>query len=227
MNTAIIVAAGSGSRFNSDIPKLFLEISGRPVIDYALECFERCVAVDEIVLVLAAEYVLKFEQRKIRSGYSKLKQIVGGGRTRAESVNRGLSVVNISTEVVAVHDGARPLVSQEEIRRAIERAGEVGAACLVAPVVDTIKHVEGGFISGTVDRGRLRRALTPQAFRYEILIQAFRDADLSESVTDECFLVEKLGVPIAVVEGSPRNIKITHPQDLALAEFYLRQEQPN
>ena len=79
----------------------------------------------------------------------------------------------------------------------------------------------------TVDRGRLRRALTPQAFRYEILIQAFQDADLSESVTDECFLVEKLGVPIAVVEGSPRNIKITHPQDLALAEFYLRQEQPN
>ncbi|HEX2641298.1 MAG TPA: 2-C-methyl-D-erythritol 4-phosphate cytidylyltransferase [Pyrinomonadaceae bacterium] len=225
MNTAIIVAAGTGSRFNSEIPKQFLDISGRPVIIHTLERFQSCEAVDEIVVVMSPERSEKFLEENLRDRFSKLKQIVDGGNTRAKSVRNGLAAVCATSRVVAVHDGARPLVSTDEIRLTIERAAEVGAACLVAPVLDTMKHVEGGFITGTVDRDRLRRALTPQAFRHEILTEAFRDADLSETVTDECYLVEKLRVPIAVVEGSPRNIKITHPRDFALAEFYLGQEQ--
>jgi 2-C-methyl-D-erythritol 4-phosphate cytidylyltransferase len=127
----------------------------------------------------------------------------------------------VRTDIVTVHDGARPLVSVDEIERTIAKARETGAACLVAPVTDTIKSVRSGEIADTLDRDKLRRALTPQAFKIDVLKKAFENADLSESATDECYLVEKLGHPIAVVEGSSRNIKITHPEDLFLAEALL------
>jgi 2-C-methyl-D-erythritol 4-phosphate cytidylyltransferase len=127
-----------------------------------------------------------------------------------------------TADIVAVHDGARPLVAVDEITRTVEKAYETGAACLVAEVTDTIKEVEGEFISRTVERRDLRRALTPQAFRYEVLKRAFDAADLSEAITDECYLVEQMGVKIALVEGSARNIKITRPEDLFLAEEFLR-----
>jgi 2-C-methyl-D-erythritol 4-phosphate cytidylyltransferase len=125
---------------------------------------------------------------------------------------------------VCVHDGVRPLVTTDEIARTVRCAEENGAACLVAPVTDTIKSVEYGKITGTVDRAKLRRALTPQAFRYDILKQALDGADLDESVTDECVLVEKIGVMVTTVEGSARNIKITHRGDLILAAALLREE---
>jgi 2-C-methyl-D-erythritol 4-phosphate cytidylyltransferase len=128
-------------------------------------------------------------------------------------------------EIVAVHDGARPLVSSEEITRTIQKAREVGAACLVAGVTDTIKKVDGGKIIDTIDRAKLRRALTPQCFRYEILRRAFAENEIGELVTDECSLVEKLGYEIATVEGSAKNIKITTPEDLVLAESLLKQSQ--
>lgn len=224
MNTAIIVAAGTGSRFDSAIPKQFLEISGKPMLVRTIERFDGCDAVDEIVLVLAPDQIEAFTPQIGQRNFSKVVNVVPGGETRAQSVTNGLAAVNPLAEVIAVHDGARPLVSSAEIRRTIEKARETGAACLVGGVVDTIKQVEGGFISGTLERNKLRRALTPQAFRYEILVGAFRDADLSEDVTDECFLVERLGIPIAAVEGSSRNIKITHPQDIEFAEMLLARE---
>jgi 2-C-methyl-D-erythritol 4-phosphate cytidylyltransferase len=119
-------------------------------------------------------------------------------------------------------------VSVDEIERTIAKARETGAACLVAPVTDTIKSVRSGEIADTLDRDKLRRALTPQAFRTELLKKAFEDKDLNidvnELITDECYLVEKLGHPIAIVEGSSRNIKITHPEDLILAEALLNSE---
>ena len=124
-------------------------------------------------------------------------------------------------EIVAVHDGARPLVTVDEIERTIAKAKESGAACLVAPVTDTIKSVRGGEIADTLDRDKLRRALTPQAFKIDVLKKAFENADLNESVTDECYLAEKLGHPISIVEGSPRNIKITHLEDLMLAKALM------
>jgi 2-C-methyl-D-erythritol 4-phosphate cytidylyltransferase len=137
----------------------------------------------------------------------------------------GLNAVDPGTDVVAVHDGVRPLVSTDEIAAVIERAQEVGAACLVAVVTDTIKQVEKGRITGTVDRKNLRRAMTPQAFRYSILKQALESADLSSSFTDECMLVERLGHEIAYVEGSLRNMKVTHPEDRILAEALMRLSQ--
>ncbi len=222
MNIAIIVAAGSGSRFGTEKPKQFAELLGKPLIIHTLERFEACSAVDEIVLVLSEDGRAEFQISNFKSQIPKLKNVVIGGAMRAESVRNGLESVEAPDgSVVAVHDGARPLVTSDEIAAVIAKAGETGAACLVAPVNDTIKSVEGDVINFTVDRTRLRRALTPQAFRLDILRRAFDRADLSEAVTDECYLVEKLGVPITAVEGSSRNIKITRTEDLKFAEAIL------
>jgi|ERR1043166_2976795 2-C-methyl-D-erythritol 4-phosphate cytidylyltransferase len=227
MNTAIIVAAGIGQRFAGSQPKQFIELLGRPLITHTLEKFESCPSVDEIILVLSQEGRERSEISNFRSQIKKLKQVITGGKTRAESVKNGLDAIANATsyDIVAVHDGARPLVSVDEITRTIEKASETGAACLVADVTDTIKQVENKHISGTVDRSTLRRALTPQAFHYDILRKAFEGADLSGSITDECYLVERLGVNISVIPGSARNIKITRAEDLILAEAYLSREQ--
>lgn len=221
MNSAVIVAAGSGTRFGSARPKQFLEINGRPLIFHTLARFENCEAIDEIILVLAAEEIENFRESAGRYAFGKLKKIAAGGRTRAESVYHGLQAVNENCETVAVHDGARPLVSEEEIAATIEKARETGAACLTAKVTDTIKRIEGDKITGTIDRETLRRALTPQCFKTEILRAAFENADLTEAVTDECFLVERLGIEIAFVDGSARNIKITTREDFQIAELFL------
>jgi len=223
MNVAIIVAAGSGTRFGGATPKQFLEIGGKPLLIHTIEKFENCAAIDEIVLVLSLNEVANFQTIAEKFKLTKLKKIVAGGKTRAESVFNGLNAVDTdSTEVVAVHDGARPFVSIEEIAVTIEKARQTGAACLVAVVTDTIKEVADGKIVQTIERTKLRRALTPQAFRFEILQKAFANADLSETATDECFLVEKLGYEIAVIEGSAKNIKITTREDWNLAEIFLK-----
>ncbi|MCU1289605.1 MAG: ispD [Acidobacteria bacterium] len=220
MNSVIIVAAGSGTRFGGGVPKQFLEIHGKPVIVHTLERFENCRAVDEIILVLSSREIENFQKTIGRYDLKKLVKIVAGGQTRAESVLNGLNAVNAeTTEVVAVHDGARPLVSRSEIERTIEKARETGAACLAAKVTDTIKEVSGDKIVGTIDRSHLRRALTPQAFRFDVLRKAYAQNDAAGAATDECFLVEKSGYEITVVEGNARNIKITHPEDLKMAEF--------
>ena len=226
MNTAIIVAAGSGTRLGGDRPKQFLEIAGKSVLIHTLERFENCPLIDEIILVLASNQITTYRQAASGRHFKKLSKIALGGKTRARSVFNGWKTVEAErTEIVLIHDGARPLVTIEEIAATVEKARETGAACLVAPVVDTIKEVLDGRIVRTVDRAKLRRALTPQAFRYEILQRVFADAELSAIATDECYLVEQTGHPIAVVEGSPRNIKITTPEDLAVAELFLQEIQ--
>lgn len=224
MNAAIIVAAGSGTRFGAGVPKQFREIAGKPLVVHTIEKFESCQAVDEIVLVLPAAEIENFTNQIEKFNLRKLSKIVSGGASRAESVLNGLKAIDENeTEIVAVHDGARPLVSAEEISRTIEKAKDSGAACLVAAVSDTIKKVENGKIVGTIDRAELRRALTPQAFRLEILRRAFNEIEISESATDECFLVEKSGCEISIVEGGAQNIKITTREDFTLAEIFLRQ----
>ncbi len=224
MNTAIIVAAGAGLRFGSQ-SKQFTSLLGKPLLIHTLERFESCPAVDEIVLVLSEDGRREFEIINLKFEISKLKSIIGGGKTRAESFKNALDALDAERDdIIAVHDGARPLVSTGEIARTIEKAKETGAACLVTEVTDTIKEIADEHIIRTIDRSNLRRALTPQAFRYEILCKAFDGAQLDESVTDECFLVEKLGVTISFVEGRARNIKITRREDLALAEVFLQED---
>ncbi len=224
MNFAIIVAAGSGTRFGSETPKQFLEILGKPLLIHTLERFESCRAIDDIILVLPADETVIFRQTIDKYSLKKIAQIVSGGETRAESVLNGLNAIDSSrAEVIAVHDGARPLVSLEEITKTVEKAQETGAACLVAAITDTIKEVANGKIVRTIDRSKLRRALTPQCFSYEILKRAFAENKIDENVTDECFLVEKSGCEIATVEGSGQNIKITTSADFIFAENLLKQ----
>lgn len=223
MNTAIIVAAGSGSRFDPTVPKQFVKLGGKPVIVRTLEVFEACLAIDEIVLVLSQAGRDEFEI--LRDGYrfDKLRSVVVGADTRTGSVRKGLDAVEASTaDIVAIHDGARPLVTVDEITRTVERAQATGAACLVAEVTDTIKQVDDENIVGTIDRSGLRRALTPQAFRYDVIMKAFEADVYDETATDESSLVERLGIKVSAVEGSGRNIKITRPEDLVLAEALLR-----
>ena len=224
MNTAIIVAAGSGTRFGAEKPKQFLEIHGKPIIIHTLERFENCAAIDEIILVLPIDEIENFQINIEKYNLKKLAKIVAGGETRAESVLNGLNMIDAGlTEIVAVHDGARPFVTAREIAQTIEKARKTGAACLVAKVTDTIKEVTDGKIVGTIDRANLRRALTPQCFRFEILQKAFAPENFNASATDECFLVEKAGFAIAFVDGSAKNIKITTREDYAFAEVLLKQ----
>lgn len=224
MNFAIIAAAGNGTRFGTKTPKQFLEINCQPVIIHTLKRFEECAKIDEIILVLSSAETQNFLRLAKKYRLKKLSKIVPGGKTRAESVLSGLKAVRAAPQtIVAVHDGARPLVTVEEISATVEKAETDGAACLVAKVTDTIKKISGGKIVETIDRLNLRRALTPQCFRYDILKRAFESADLNESATDECFLVEKLGYEISTVEGSARNIKITTRADFEIAEIFLKE----
>ncbi len=221
MNTAIILAAGSGKRFDPATPKQFLELKGKSVIIRTLEKFQASGSVDAMVVVVGGGDVEVLRDLAVDAGISKLLAVVAGGDTRAASMRNGFAAVDPASTIVCVHDGVRPFVTVDEIDRTIDAAVHFAAACLVAPVTDTIKTVEYNKITGTIDRSTLRRALTPQAFRYGILEKALAGADLSESVTDECLLVENTGVMITTVEGSTRNMKITHREDIALAEAYL------
>jgi 2-C-methyl-D-erythritol 4-phosphate cytidylyltransferase len=223
MNIAIIAAAGQGRRLGGKRAKQFLELAGVPVIIHTLRRFEQCASIHEVVVVLPQADTVGFLALAGKYGLRKLARVVPGGETRAESVWRGLQSVRAATaEIIAVHDGVRPFVTPEEISRTVEAAQADGASLLVAPVVDTVKEVRDGKVIGTVDRTTLRRALTPQCFRYSILRRAFEQArNLGEDATDDSFLVEQLGVSVRVVEGDARNIKITRPEDIALAEMLL------
>ena len=225
MNVAIIAAAGRGTRLGGERAKQFLELAGKPVIIHTLEKFERCAEIQEVIVVLPAGDAADFLTQAGRYGLRKLARVVAGGATRAESVRCGLQAVRAATAgVVAVHDAVRPFVTPDEIGRTVRAAEEFGAAILAAPAVDTIKEVEDDRVVRTVERARLRRALTPQCFRYELLRRAYEQpAELVSAATDDSSLVEALGAHVRVVEGDARNIKITRPEDVALAEILLRE----
>ena len=222
MNTAIIVAAGTGIRFGSERPKQFLEIFGKPVIQYSLERFDKAPSIDSITVVVSQDEVENFHALSRSFRIAKLDRIVAGGDTRTESVRNGISALDPACDIVAVHDAARPLVTVGEIERTVAAAVEFGAACLTAPVNDTVKRVDGDKITATVDRSSLRRALTPQAFRLAILKEAFAAGDNGIDVTDESSLVERLGHPVRSVPGSSVNIKVTRPDDLTIVEAFIR-----
>lgn len=230
MNTAIIAAAGMGARMASDRPKQFLLLAGTPIIFHTLKPFEQCDSIQEVIVVLPAEESAAFLSMAGKQGLRKLARVVPGGTTRADSVKRGLLAIRpASAGIVAVHDGVRPFVTPEEIESTVAAAESYGAAILVAPVTDTIKQVSGNSIGcsivRTLERQELRRALTPQCFRYDLLRKAYEHADVNDpSLTDESALVERIGARVTVIEGSSRNIKITTPQDLLIAEAFLKND---
>ncbi len=204
--------------------KQFLEIAGVPIIIHTLRRFEDCPDIQEVIVTLPSEDTVGFLQLAEKYHLRKLSRIAQGGATRAESVYNGLKSVRLTTEIVAIHDGVRPFVTSEEISRTIQKAKETGAAVLASPVTDTIKEVESETITHTHERSKLWRALTPQCFRYDILRRAFEKTDdKSLNATDDSAMVEALGVKVSVIEGNPRNIKITYPEDLVLAEALIKQ----
>ena len=226
MNIAIIAAAGTGSRMASERPKQFLQLAGTPIIFHTLKPFELCDSIHEVIVVLPSEESAEFLAQAGKRGLRKLARVVPGGATRADSVKRGLQAIRATTaEIVAVHDGVRPFVTVEEIDNTIEAARRDGAAILATPATDTIKLVEGDRVVETLARRNLRQALTPQCFRYDLLRRAYEQVDVADpSLTDESVLVERLGHRVTIVDGSARNIKITTPRDLLLAEALLQEE---
>ena len=224
MNVAIVVAAGKGTRLGGNRPKQFLELGGIPVVIHTLRQFERSRDINEIVIVLPAEQTDSFPSLAKEFGLQKPLRVVAGGETRAQSVARGLALIGLA-EIVAVHDGVRPFVSPDEIDQVVNAARTTGAAVLVAPVTDTIKEIKEDRVIRTLPRADLRRALTPQCFRLELLKRAYQtlsEIEVDREVTDDSVLVERLGVEVVAIEGSSRNIKITQEEDLILGEELLR-----
>ena len=225
MNVAIVVAAGKGTRFGGNRPKQFLELDGVPIIIHTLRQFEQSRQIDNIVVVLAAEELATFQPLAEQFALKKVARVVAGGETRAQSVRNALATIE-DAEVVAVHDGVRPLVTPDEIDQVTIAAARGGAAILVANVRDTIKEIENDSVARTVPRESLRRALTPQCFRIDLLRRAYEELVAIEAsgieVTDDSFLVERLGREIQPVLGSARNIKITNEEDMAIVEALIK-----
>jgi len=225
MNVAIVVAGGKGVRFGGDRPKQFLEVNGSPIIIHTLRQFERCREIGSVIVVLPAEETAGFQSLIEKFALQKVTRVVAGGTTRAQSVKQGLAAIE-DADVVAVHDAVRPLVTPDEIDSVVKAANESSAAILVARVSDTIKDVRSDRVVNTLPRVNLRRALTPQCFRIDVLKQAYEQLEKLEAagieVTDDSFLVERLGVEVTTIEGNARNIKITRQEDLVFAEGFLK-----
>ncbi len=227
MNIAIIPAAGSGARFGGDKPKQFVEIGGVPIIIHTLQRFDACQDIDAIIVALKPTEIGSFGELLQSYKLRKPIRVVNGGAERSESIGNALEAAGEwQPELIAVHDAVRPFVTPAQISTVLARARVTGAAILALPSTDTIKEVENGLIQRTIDRHRIYRAQTPQAFRYELLLRANAEARaqglLTAMATDDSLLLEQIGLPVAVVEGSPQNIKITTPDDLSQAEGIWR-----
>ncbi|MDR7519815.1 MAG: 2-C-methyl-D-erythritol 4-phosphate cytidylyltransferase [Armatimonadota bacterium] len=209
---AIIVAAGASTRLPGEVPKPFLPLGGRWVLERALAAFEATASIERVVVVVGTAHVAPARAR-LRG---KVGAVVAGGPDRRDSVAAGLEALPDAGWVV-VHDGARPFVTPALIDRVLEAARRSGAATAGLPVTDTLKEVTGDRVRRTVDRSTLWAVQTPQAFRGEVLREAHRRIGWSQPVTDDAELVERLGTEVVVVPGDPGNLKITTPQDLELA----------
>lgn len=220
---ALVLAAGRGERLGSLVPKAFVPLAGTPLLLHTLAALARVPEIDRIVPVVAAADRARFEAlRPALARIPKLAHMVTGGAERQDSMRAGLAALGADVTLVAVHDAARPFVRPRDVARVLEAARSVGAAVLAIPVTDTIKRVRAGRVIETPERSECWAAQTPQAFRIEILREALAKAVAAGlQGTDEAQLVERLGLPVAVVEGDPGNVKLTRPGDLAVAEARL------
>lgn len=224
MNTAIILAAGQGSRMNAEINKQYIDLGGRPILSYTLQAFDENTAIDEIIIVIHKNEV-ELLNNKVLNLYECRKniKIVYGGNQRQESVRNSLMEVGDSTAIVLIHDGARPFVTQRMIFDCLEGAEFFGAVSVGVPIKETIKIInEDKFVSYTPKRENVWITQTPQAFKTEIIRKAHEFA-LRENLlgTDDAMLVEEMGASVKMLEGDYRNIKITTPEDLIIAKAIL------
>lgn len=219
---AVIVAAGSASRMGG-IDKVMAPLGGEPMILRTVRAFEDCEAVKEIVIVTRQDLMGPIAE--LCSGFTKIRSVVQGGSSRQESVKLGLLALSKEVRLAAVHDGARPLVSGELIDKVIRAAHSYGAAAPAIPVKDTIKVFEGGFIAATPDRSTLRAVQTPQVMDRDLLLGALEKAEQEgTALTDDCSAVEHIGMRVRLVEGEERNLKVTTPLDLKIAELLLEEK---
>lgn len=220
---AVIVAAGTASRMGG-VDKMFAPLQDKPVLRYSLEAFQNAVAVKEIVVVTRPDLL---EQVRLQCvSFDKVQAVVAGGATRQESVEKGIAALSKKVKLVAVHDGARPLISQAVIDRTVRAANSYNAAAPAIPVKDTIKVADGGLVVSTPERSRLWAVQTPQVFDKDILSAALVKAKQDDAaVTDDCSAVERLGVKVKLVEGEEQNLKITTPMDLKVAQMLMEEAQ--
>ena len=218
---AVIVAAGNASRMGG-IDKVMAPLGGEPMIVRTVRTFQNCVAVKEIVIVTREDLIPKITS--LCGKFDKVMAVVAGGNDRAESVKNGLRMLSKKVKLVAVQDGARPLITEAVIDRTIRAAHTYGAAAPAIPVKDTIKVVAGGIVSSTPDRSTLKAIQTPQVFDFDLLKGALKKAfEDGAAITDDCSAVERLGYKVKIVEGDECNIKVTTPFDLKVAEFLLEE----
>ena len=219
---AIVPAGGSGTRMGGTVPKQFQSLNGKPILYHTIKTLQNCETISEIILVVP-EKEYETANTDWLGKLEIVKKVVIGGEQRQDSVYTGFCEVSQDSEIVLVHDGVRPFLSQKMIADSIDAAREYGAAITAIPVHDTIKRVDtSGLVSQTIDREGLWRVQTPQAFRYSLLLDAFNKAK-SENFygTDEGALIEHLGEPVKIVEGLEQNIKITRPEDLEFSKAFI------
>ena len=220
---AVIVAAGSASRMGG-IDKVMATLGGEPMIKRTVRAFQECDAVSQVVIVTREDLILPITG--LCKEFPKVTAVVVGGKSRQESVGNGLNALSKEIKLAAIHDGARPLITWQLIDCCIRAANTYGAAAPAVPVKDTIKTVEGGIVVNTPDRSKLRAVQTPQVFDIDLLkgalLKAYQDG---AEVTDDCSAVERLGMKIKIVEGDERNLKVTTPMDLKIAEMLLEELQ--
>ena len=220
---AVILAAGTASRMGG-IDKVMAPLKGEPMIVRTVRTFQECEAIKEIVIVTREDLVVPIMD--LCHDFDKLRAVVVGGSSRPESVRHGLDALSDKVKLAAVHDGARPLITDAVIDRTVRCANSYAAAAPAIPVKDTTKVVVGGIVESTPDRSTLRAVQTPQVFDLELLRVALGKAEADGAqITDDCSAVERLGMSVRIVEGDERNIKVTTPMDLKIAEVLLEEMQ--
>lgn len=220
---AVIVAAGTASRMGG-IDKVMAPLDGEPMIIRTVRTFQNCDAIREIVIVTRSDLLVPIMD--LCHDFDKVRAVIVGGNTRAESVKHGLGALSDKAKLAAIQDGARPLITDAVIDRTVRCANSYGAAAPAIPVKDTIKVVAGGVVSQTPDRNSLMAVQTPQVFDRELLQCALAKAEQDGvAITDDCSAVELLGMSVRIVEGDERNIKVTTPMDLKIAEMLLEEMQ--
>lgn len=218
VNHAVIVAGGAGSRMKTDKPKQFLELIGRPILMHTLDAFHDCDLDIEIILVLPAHHIPIWQELIVEHGFKTPHRITSGGHTRFDSVKSGLNQID-GDGIVAIHDGARPLVTSDIIYRTVVQAKNGGNGIAAVPIKDSIRQVQGGQ-NKSVDRNHFYVIQTPQTFKAGLIKYAFAVSG-PRTFTDDASVVEAYGEKIELVEGSYDNLKITTPEDLAVAAAIL------
>ncbi len=223
-NLAVIVAGGTGTRMGADMPKQYLDIHGKPILAWAITPFERSRLIDEIILVVHQDYLAYASQAIVdKYGFKKINKITTAGENRQESVLAGLTACPRTTDIVAIHDGVRPIVSNTLIETLFEQVNETRGAIPAIKAKETVKYVNDDMFCKTLPRDNIYLAQTPQVFQFQTIFEIHKKAAEAETdASDDASLAERYGLPVKVVEGSYDNIKITTPEDLILAKELMR-----